>query len=76
MDEALGTQAAPGDQAVNVRVSIELLVPGVEDGQDARAQAAPGGGFQDRLRDGGEEGVQGLGPPLPSEEERAQRGTG
>jgi hypothetical protein len=53
---------------MNMRVVAHLLVPGVEQGEDAWAEAASGRGLEDRLGDGGKERVQGMTPVLPEKE--------
>ena len=64
VDEALGTQSASGDETVDVRMVALALVPGVEHGEHAGAQAPRRRRLQDRLGDGGEESVEGIGPAL------------
>jgi len=54
---------------------LEPLSPGVEHGQDAWAQTAPGRDLEEGLGGGGEEGFESVDPPL-SREERAERGFG
>jgi hypothetical protein len=60
--------ATAGDKTVNVRVVAELLVPGVEYGEDAGEQPTPGRRLEDRLGDGGKQRVQGVTPVLPEKE--------
>jgi hypothetical protein len=40
VNEAFGPQPSTGDETVDVRVELELLGPGVENGQDTWAKAA------------------------------------
>ena len=75
VDEALGAQAASCDETVDVRMVSLELVPGVEHGEHAGAQAARGRRLQDRLGDGGEEGVEGVGRPWPAKNRRSETGT-
>ena len=49
-------------------VGAEFLIPGVEYGEDAGDEPTPGRRLEDRLGDGGEEGVQGVTPVLPEKE--------
>jgi hypothetical protein len=68
VDEALWAKPTAGDETVNVRVVAELLVPGVEHGEDAGDDTERGRRLEDRLGDGGEKRVQGMTPVLSAEE--------
>ena len=58
MDEAVVAEPTAGDETVDVRMVSELLVPGVEHGEDAWDEPTSGRRLEDRLGDGGEECVQ------------------
>jgi hypothetical protein len=57
VNEAFGAEPTAGDETVKVGVVSHLLIPGVEDGEDAGEESTPGCGLENRLRDRGEEGV-------------------
>ena len=76
VDEALGAEASSCHETVNVGMVSLALVPGVEDGEDAGAQAARGRRLQDRLGNGGEERVECLAPAVSGEEEPERDGYG
>jgi hypothetical protein len=68
VDEALGAEPTAGNETVKVGMVAELLVPGVEHGEDAGEEPLGGCGLEDGLGDRGEERVQGLTPVLSEEE--------
>jgi hypothetical protein len=67
VSRGLGLRSAP-DETVKVGMVAELLVPGVEHGEDAGEEPLGGRGLEDGLGDRGEERVQGLTPVLSEEE--------
>ena len=76
VEEAIGTESPAGDEAVKVGVGSEELVPGVEDGEDSWTEAEGGRRLQDGLGDGGEQGVEGMGPSRSLEESLEGNGEG
>lgn len=65
-------EAAAGDEAMNMGVQSELLVPGVEHSKDANGSPDPGGiasQLDDRFSGGGEE--RAIADPLVAVEDRA-----
>src|SRR5260370_42178446 len=72
-EEAVLAEPAAGDEAMYMGMVLEFLGPGVEHGQDAWTQTAPGRYLEDGLGRRGEESLESVDPPL-SREERAERG--
>ena len=68
MAEAVVAEPTAGDETVDVRMVSELLVPGVEDGEDAGDESTSGRRLEDGLGDGSEERVQGVTPVLAGKE--------
>ena len=68
VDEAVGAKPTAGDETVKVRMVAQLLVPGVEHGEDSGEKPLGGRRLEDGLGDGSEERVQGVTPVLAGKE--------
>jgi len=60
------------NEAVNVRMIVEELVPGMEHGEDAEEETLSRRDVEDGFGSRGEEGLEGMDSP-PAQEERAER---